>query len=127
MKILGIDYGRKKVGLAFAATMLAEVYGVIRFRSIGEAIKKIKNIVDKEEIEKVVIGISEGEMAKETKKFGEKLEMDLKIPIVYQDETLSTKEAQRLSIEAGIGRKKRQKMEDAYSATLILQEYLFRN
>ena len=46
------------------------------------------------------------------------------IPVIYQDERLTTKESQRLSIEAGIKRKKRRTLEDAYSAALILQAYL---
>jgi putative Holliday junction resolvase len=127
MKLLGIDFGSKKIGLSSATTILAEVYGVIRFETIGEAIRKIRKTVEKEDIEKIVIGISEGKMAKETKKFGKKLEKEIGLPVVFQDETLSTKEAQALSIEAGIRRKKRRKLEDAYSATIILQKYLDRD
>jgi putative Holliday junction resolvase len=126
MKILGIDFGTKKIGLATATTTFAEVYGVIRFKTMDEAIKKIKRVVEDEKIEKIVIGISEGETAKKTKSFGEKLDKLMQLPIIFQDETLSTKDAQRLSIEAGIKRKKRRQLEDAYSAVLILQQYLDR-
>jgi putative Holliday junction resolvase len=126
MKVLGIDFGTRKIGLAIATTSLAEVCGVIRFKKIDVAIKKIKKIVEEESIEKIVIGISEGETAKKTKSFGEKLGELISVPVLFQDETLSTKDAQRLSIEAGIKRKKRHQLEDAYSATLILQRYLDR-
>jgi len=68
--------------------------------------------------------MSEGEMGKESKRFGEKLKIEFKLPLHYQDETLTTRKAQELSFEAGIKRKKRKEMEDAYSAALILQEYL---
>jgi len=54
----------------------------------------------------------------------ETIEEKLKIPIVFQDETLTTRRSQELSIEAGIKRKKRKALEDAYSATLILQSFL---
>ena len=125
-KIVGIDYGRKKIGLAIADmdSRLAEPLEVIRFENLDEALEKVAQVVQVEEVEKVVLGISEGKMAKETKEFGKKLEVKLKIAVEFQDETLTTHEAQELSIKAGIKRKKRKLMEDAYSAALILQGYL---
>ncbi|KKQ97681.1 MAG: hypothetical protein UT24_C0010G0017 [Candidatus Woesebacteria bacterium GW2011_GWB1_39_12] len=126
MHILGIDYGRKKIGLALADSEsdLAEPYRVIRFNLIEEAIKIIEKVVQVEQVGQVVVGISEGKMAEETKNFGKKLRDKLGIPVTFQDETLTTQDAQRLSIEAGIKRKKRKNLEDAYSAALILQDYL---
>ena len=59
--------------------------------------------------------------------FGKKLEEDINISVVFQDETLTTKEAQDLSQKAGIKRKKRRELEDAYSASLILQSYIDNN
>lgn len=124
MKLLGIDYGRRKIGLATAVTMLAEAYGVIRAETIQEAVNKIKKTVETEKITKVVVGISEGQMAQETKQFVRQLEKAINLPVVFQDETLSTQEAQRLAIEAGIRRKKRKELEDAFTAAVILQSYL---
>ena len=124
MRILAIDYGRKKIGIATATTMLAEVYGVIRSESVEEAIKKLRNVVEKESINKIVVGVSEGKMAEETKAFAKRLKKVLKLSVTLQDETLSTKLAQSLSINAGIKRKKRKEFEDAYSAAIILQDYL---
>src|SRR4030042_6891190 len=127
MNILGIDYGRRKIGLALAITILAEAYEVIRYEKVEVAIKRIQKVVEKEQIEKVVVGISEGKMADETKRFAKILEKELDMPIYFQDETLSTQEAQRLSIEANVSRKKRRELEDAYTAAVILQEYLNNN
>ena len=124
MSILGLDYGKKKIGLALATSILAEPYNVIHFETISEAIEKMKGVVEKEKIEAVVVGVSEGEMAKESKEFADKLKEKIIVPVILQDETLTTIMAQRLSIEAGIGRKKRKKFEDAYAATLLLQDYL---
>ena len=124
MKILGIDYGRKKIGLAIATTTLAEPFGVIRVESQEDAVEKIVRVVKIERVKQVVVGISEGKMAEETKAFANKLEDTLGLPIVFRDETLSTQEAQRLSIEANISQKKRHEFEDAYSATIILQDHL---
>lgn len=118
MRILGIDYGRSKVGLAIAEGPLAQPMGVIRYSNLGELIVKIRNIIEDDDIDKVIVGVSEGEMAKESKEFAKS------IGALTFDETLSTWEAQKLSIEAGIRRKKRQQMEDAYAATIMLQGYL---
>lgn len=124
MRLLGIDYGRKKIGLAIADGSLAEPYKVVRVNSLNEAIEKIIKVAQTEQIEKVILGISEGEMANETGKFAKSLSEKLLIPIELQDETLTSSEAQSLSIASGMKRKKRKAMEDAYSAALILQAYI---
>ena len=127
MKLLGIDYGRKKIGLAVSDGILAEPLKIQRYKDIKILSDKVKVITKELEIEKIVVGISEGEMGKESKEFGIKLENELKIPVVFQDETLSTQSAQELSISANINRKKRKEMEDAYAAALILQSYIDSN
>lgn len=124
MKILGIDYGRKKIGLAIADGPLAEPLKILRYEDTKILREKIKKIIKELAIEKIVVGVSEGTMADESHNFGEKLKKTCSVPVFFQDETLSTQEAQRLSRQAGIKRKKRKEMEDAYSAALILQEYL---
>jgi len=124
MKILGIDYGRKKIGLAFAEGKLAQPYGVIRYKDIKILSEKIKKITIEQKAEKVVVGVSEGKMGIESKNFSLGLRKILKIPLETFDETLSTHEAQQLSREAGIGRKKRHTLEDAFAATVMLQSYL---
>jgi putative Holliday junction resolvase len=124
MQLLGIDYGRKKIGLALSGGKLAEPYKVLRVKFIGEGAKKVSKIVEDKNIEKIVVGISEGKTGQEARAFGDKVGYLSKRPVVFQDETLSTADAQRLSIKAGIKRKKRKEMEDAYSAALILQFYL---
>jgi putative Holliday junction resolvase len=126
MKILAIDYGERKVGLAIgdSSSKLAEPLKVIRYRKEIELLEKISKIVEAQQVELIIAGISEGKQAEKTKEFVKRLKEKLSTPVVFQDETLTTKEAQRYSIEAGINRKKRKKLEDAFSAALILQEYL---
>jgi len=118
MKILGIDYGRSKVGVAIADGPLAEPLQVIRYKDLTILISQIKKIIEKEKVKKVVVGISEGEMAEESKKFANEIGAET------SDETLSTLDAQALSREAGISQKKRHEMEDAYAACIMLQNYL---
>ena len=127
MRILAIDYGQKKVGVALATSRLAEPYKVIRFASNTALIKELGEIIETEKIEKLVVGVSEGDMGEESKRFGEKLKTEFKLPLYFQDETLTTRSAQELSLEAGIKRKKRKELEDAYSAALILEAYLDSN
>lgn len=127
MQILGIDYGRKKMGLAVADGMLAEPYLVLHFESQEEAIRKVKQIIGAEKVKQVVLGVSEGKMAEEIKIFGQTLQKKLNTPVIFQDETLSTKIAQELSIVSGMKRKKRKTMEDAYAATIMLQSYIDEN
>ena len=123
-KILGIDYGRKKLGLSIAEGKLASPYKVLRVNSKKEAIEKIASVVKNENIKNVIVGISEGEMGEESLNFSISLAEKLDTPVGTWDETLSTRDAIRLSVEAGIKQKRRKKMEDAFAATIILQDYI---
>lgn len=118
MRILGIDYGRRKIGLAIAEGPLAEPLRVIQYSDIKMLGEKIGKIIKELRIEKVVVGVSEGEMGEESKKFAQSLGAET------FDETLTTHEAQKLSRLAGIKRKKRKSMEDAFAAAIMLQSYL---
>lgn len=124
MRILGIDYGRKKIGLAVAEGKLAEPLVVIRYEDTKVLISKLRQVINENNIEKVVVGISEGKTAGETKTLLSAIRSTLSTPIETFDETLSTQEAQRLSIESGVKRSKRKSLEDAYSAAVMLQNYL---
>ena len=118
MKILGVDYGRSKIGLARAEGPLAEPFKVIKVNSFDDAVQKLKREIEIEKADKIVVGVSEGAMGEESKEFAKAFGADI------FDETLSTYEAQEKSIQGGIGRKKRREMEDAYAATVMLQNYL---
>jgi putative Holliday junction resolvase len=123
-KILGIDFGINKIGLATAEGILAEPYKVLRFKKEAEAIIKIEAVIAMEKIDKVIVGVSEGKTAKKTKEFVKKLQKETEIPVELHDETLSTQEAQKRAIEAGLKRVRRKKLEDAFAATVMLQDYL---
>jgi putative Holliday junction resolvase len=118
---LGIDYGRKKIGVALATSPLAEPFGV--YETAG-AFNKIGGLIKQYEISAFVVGESEGDMAIEARSFGEKLAHEFSLPVYFVDETLTTQDVQRKSIESGMSRKKRKKREDAFAAALILQSYL---
>jgi putative Holliday junction resolvase len=124
MQILGIDYGRRKIGIALGDGRLVEGLTVVRYEDEKKALEKIIKIIKKEKVNEIVVGVSEGQIGEESRKFGEKLGEKVNLPVHFQDETLTTRDAQALSIIAGIKRKKRRALEDAYSAALILQNYL---
>jgi len=118
MKILGIDYGRAKIGLAIGEAGLAEPWKVIRVNNFDDAIEKVLQVLQVLQVEQIVVGVSDGEMGEESKKFAKE------IGAITFDETLTTQDAQQLSIQAKINRKKRKEMEDAFAAAVMLQGYL---
>ncbi|OGM04820.1 hypothetical protein A2129_00520 [Candidatus Woesebacteria bacterium GWC1_42_13] len=127
MTILGVDWGEAKVGLALAVGIVAEPYSVVRYKSKGILMETLREIIKKEEVGCVVLGISEGESEKLAREFGDKVSEASGVGVVFWDETLSTKEAQDKAIEAGISRKKRKELEDAFAAAVMLQSYLDSN
>lgn len=124
MQILGVDYGRKRIGLAWSDGPLASPLEVLEVKDTDQAMGEMALVMRDKEIDLVVIGVSEREMAKESKEFGERIKDELNVPVKFQDETLTTQDANKLAIEAGIGQGKRKRLGDAFAATLILQAYL---
>lgn len=124
MKILGIDYGRAKIGLSGSDGKLAEPLRVIKISGIEDAVEKVGEIIKSEKIKKVVVGVSEGEMGRESIDFSVLIEHRFSVKVFTFDETLTSHEAQQMAIAAGVPQKKRREMEDAYAACIMLQNYL---
>jgi putative Holliday junction resolvase len=122
MRILGVDFGIAKIGLAIADNGLAQPLKVIKNHQA--TLDKIKRIIEKEKIERIVVGVSEGKVGQKARKYGRKLEKTTGLKVFFQDETLTTKEAIAKMIEAGKRKKYRQEKEDAFAAAIILQTYL---
>ena len=120
--LLGVDYGRARIGLARAEGGLAEPWKVVQVNSWQDAIRKIGIEVEKEKPDLIVVGVSEGSMGEEQKKFAGALAVS--VPVSTWDEGLSTQDAQALAIQSGAGPKKRRELEDAYAAAIMLQSYL---
>jgi putative Holliday junction resolvase len=127
MKYLGIDYGKRKVGLAISEGQVASIFGILEISSLKDGVDKVYRIIKKEEIDRVVTGVPEGgDSRKITKNFIKSLRLKLKeetVELIETDETLTSIDAKRLMVEMDISRRKRED-EDAYSAALILQEFL---
>lgn len=130
--IIGLDIGTKRTGVALSSGLLAAEYGCLV--ATGEAlITKIKEICQKERAEKLVIGLplnSDGSPSQQTEyviHIVEQLKAALGLPIILEDEFLTTAEAYRLMEEVGISRQQAEERIDQYSAKLILQQYLDQN
>lgn len=122
MVILGIDFGIKNIGLAIASGPLAEP--LTQIQNSKEIITKMSQVCERLDVEKIVIGISEGTMASKTKKFATNLEKRIKIPVILQDETLTSKAAVRKLVEANAKKKKRIGPKHSFAAAIILQDHL---
>lgn len=132
-RILGIDYGKKRIGLAMSDIMgiIAQPFDVIESKGLQNDVAAILKIAKEKEVTCIVVGVpknmnnTEGEMAELAKKFVEELKKQTEIQIEIMDERLTTVQAERmLTEEANISREKRKDVRDKIAATFILQTYL---
>lgn len=134
MRILGFDLGTRTLGISISdyTNTIATTYKTIRFneREYDSIIPEIKNIVHEFNVQKIVLGLpknmnnSIGDRGLETLEFKKKLEDNLNIEVIMQDERLTTVQATNYMLEADISRKKRKKKVDSLAANIILQTYL---
>jgi len=124
---LGIDWGQSKIGLAFAdgETKMSFTYETIK-NDGKNSLDKILEIIQKENIGTVVIGIPSYINCQETiypgEKMGEEIKKKIDVKIVYQNEMFSTQQAHRNLIERGM--KRIGKYDDQEAARIILEDYL---
>ena len=132
MRILGIDYGSKRLGLSVCDELGITAQGlttVVR-KDMARDLERLAHYVDEYDIEKIVVGYpvrldgTEGIQCEKVNRFAERLKARFGLPIIKWDESLSTKEAERILIEANMSRKKRKNVVDKLAASIILQEYL---
>ena len=132
MRVLGLDIGTKRIGLAISDELGVIARGLLTVeRKEGEDIfERLKEVGCKEEVGEIVVGLplnmdgSAGPKAKEATAFAETLKEKLKLPVKMWDERLTTVEAERLMIEGDTSRYKRKRKIDKLAAQLILQSYL---
>ncbi len=132
MRILGLDPGRRRIGVAVSdeTELIATPRGVIVVKYPDQVFKAISRLVEENEAGKVVVGLplqlngQEGIEARRARNFGAGLEKFLTIPVDFMDERLTSVEADRLLIEAGVKARKRRANLDATAAAIILQAYL---
>lgn len=135
MRILGLDFGSKTVGVAVSDPLGITAQGVeiVRRESpnkLRKTLARIEQLIDEYEVELVVLGLpvnmdgTEGERVERTREFAAMLERRSGKTIEFQDERLTTVEAYEIMDEAGIKREDRYKYVDQIAATIILEDYM---
>ncbi len=132
MRYLGIDFGTKRIGLAISDEMgiIAGKYDTLQSKGLKRDIECIKGIIEKEKIEKVVIGLpknmdgSLSETAQKVGDFAKGIRKLTGIPVETWDERLSSISAEKVLIKGDVRRNKRKRVIDQLSAVIILQNYL---
>jgi len=132
MRILCIDYGEKHIGLAVSDPLLvtAQTLEYYQPKNKKEDLNYFKNLVETYEIKKIIVGLplqmdgKEGSQSEKTKRFAHWLENELKLPIVFWDERLSTKEALHVLYQQKANIQQKKKSKDKISAAIILSGYL---
>lgn len=135
MKIMSVDYGDARTGIAFCdkREVLASPYTVINEKYQPKLIEMLLEIINKENPEKIIIGLprnmdgSYGYRCDECKGLGIELEKVCEIPIEFEDERLTTVMAHNALSNNNVRGKKRKEVVDAVSAVMILQSYIDRN
>lgn len=133
MRILGIDYGTRHVGVAVsdATRMIAQGLETLHYSgSVDALIQKIEGLIRRHDVTECVVGLplnmdgTKGEKAREAEHFAEELKQSTRLPVHLWDERLTTASVEREFSEWKVGSRKQKKLVDRLSAQLILQNYL---
>ena len=135
MRILGLDYGSKTVGVAVSDPLGITAQGVSTIwrkqeNKLRQTLAQIEKLVEDYQVERIVLGYPKnmnntvGERALKSLEFKEMLERRTGLPVVMWDERLTTVEANRTLLESGVRRENRKQYLDELAAIFILQSYL---
>lgn len=131
-RILGIDFGERRMGLALSDSLGKMAWPFLTFdtKEDGDFLQRIEQLIEKENVGEIVLGMprnmdgSIGKKGKEVLEFSKKLASRIKIPITFWDERLTTVESLRVLRDTGAKLHKHKKKVDTFSAAFILQGYL---
>ena len=132
MRVLSIDFGEKRIGLALSDSLglIASPLEVFEYSSREKALDRIAETIKRKEANEVIVGLplemngNRGVKAKEAEEFADSLRKIINIPVFCWDERLTTAEAQRALLEANMSRAGRRQRTDMVAAALLLQSYL---
>lgn len=134
MRILGLDVGRRRIGVAVSDELgwTAQPVTVIDNLETNDVLEAVAELVREYGTGTIVVGLprrtdgSYGPEAEYVRAFGEQIKQKTKATVEYQDERFSTVEAERTLISSGLRRDRRRRVVDQVAAGLILQAYLDR-
>lgn len=135
MRMIGLDFGSKTVGVAVSDELLVTAQGVeiIRRKSenkLRQTLARIEELITEYQVDRIVLGFpknmdnSEGERCERTREFQAMLERRTGLTVELWDERLTTVAADQVMMEAGVRRENRREYVDQIAATFILQGYL---
>ena len=135
MKLMGLDYGTKTVGVAVSDGLMltAQPVETITRKSsnkLRKTLARIEALAQEHGIEKIVLGYPKnmnntlGARVEETLEFKEMLERRMGLPVVLWDERLTTMESERILMAGGVRRENRKDVIDQLAASIILQSYM---
>ncbi len=130
MRYLAIDYGLKRTGLAVCDADETLASPLVVLTGQGGLIGKIRQAVADQAVDAIVFGLplnmdgTEGDQAKKVRDFAAQLIKQIDLPLFFQDERLSSFDAEKKLAALGITRKKKKKHLDAIAAAAILQAFI---
>ena len=135
MKMMGLDYGSRTVGVAVSDLLGITAQGVETItrkeeNKLRRTLARIEELIEEYQIEKIILGYpvnmddSIGERARRTEEFRDMLIRRISLPVVLWDERLTTMEANDILIESGVPKGERKRVIDKIAAVLILRSYL---
>lgn len=135
MRIMGLDFGSKTIGVAISDELLLTAQGIEIIRrkeenKLRRSLARVEELIVEYGVEEIVLGLpknmnnTEGERVRLTEEFQDRLERRTGLPVRLWDERLTTVAADRFMMEAGIRREDRQEHVDRIAAVFILQGYL---
>ena len=135
MRIMGLDYGSKTVGVAISDALCITAQGIETIQrkeenKLRKTLARIEELAKEYEVDRIVLGFPKnmnntiGERAEKSLELKEMLERRTGLPVIMWDERLTTVEAERTLIESNVRRENRKKYIDQIAAVFILQGYL---
>lgn len=132
MRLMGIDYGDRQIGIAVSDELFLTAQGITTLRNSGDerVLNDIRKLAEEYNVTEVIVGLpknmngSIGPRGQLAESFAASLREALSLPVNLWDERLTTMSAQRTLLEADVSRKKRKAVIDKMAAALILQNYM---
>lgn len=130
MRIMGLDFGERTIGVAVSDSLLLTAQGIKTIRRSKKELEELREIIQTYDVDEIVLGYPKnmngtlGPRAQMTEEFASVLKEEFGLGLILWDERLSTVGAQRSLIAADVSRTKRKQVIDKMAAVFILQGYL---
>ena len=130
MRVMALDVGQKRIGVAVSDPEGITAQPLATINRDGSELEVLRSLCEETGAQRLVVGLpllmdgSEGEQARASRSFGELAGEYTGLPVAYQDERLTTREAEAVAAEARLPRRARRSASDRIAAALLLRAYL---